>query len=77
MNNTPWFNDEPVIVGQSSLMWMCPLDCGGQMVSDGEALMTNPKGYFHKCDKCGHTAILRGSRYPINITFDAEHEPKP
>lgn len=43
----------------------CPkAGCGGAMLSNGEAYMTNPPLWHHACEVCGEARIVRGERYP-------------
>lgn len=38
--------------------------CQGTMVTTGEALMSNPPWYFHKCSACNRVEKYRGVQYP-------------
>lgn len=45
--------------------WICPKCDAGQMISTGEAYMTNPVKYFHVCNVCEYSASLSGGeRFP-------------
>ena len=45
--------------------WECPIaGCQGFMEANGEAGMTNPPAYHHKCSVCAHMEAIYGKRYP-------------
>ena len=44
---------------------MCDKCEGGEMVSTGASLMSNPPQYIHRCNGCGYeTSYLGGKNYP-------------
>lgn len=50
--------------------WSCPKCDTGEMISTGEAYMTNPPMYFHVCDKCGDALALRGGQKFPRIDYE-------
>ena len=45
-------------------------ECGGRMAPTGQALMSYPVQYPHKCEKCGAGITVRGNQYPCLIYDD-------
>lgn len=39
-------------------------DCGGEMLSTGICLTTDPAQYPHMCNRCGKTENIFGVTYP-------------
>lgn len=39
-------------------------NCKGEMIATGDALLSYPARYPHKCNQCGCTATYKGHRYP-------------